>query len=175
MADRSAALRAAVAGSSDTAVRVPSCPVCSLADLVEHITQVHFFWAGVVAGPSEEPPTGRITGASADLLGRSAEATGALLAALRDAGPDRGPLGVVGQLGRADDLGRGGAAPSAGGCSAGLRTPGDRGRPEPLPGDVGPDGVGERAGLSFGTAGAWSGRPARIVPYATEGASWVVA
>jgi len=56
--DRSAALRKSVAGSPDPDVRVPSCPDWSLRDLVEHLTEVHRFWAAAVAaGPSEHPPT----------------------------------------------------------------------------------------------------------------------
>lgn len=77
--DRCAALRSSVAGAPDLEVRVPSCPDWSLRDLVEHLTQVHRFWAAaVVAGPSEQPPTvvpADDTPSAGLLLDRSAAAT----------------------------------------------------------------------------------------------------
>ncbi|MGW9047845.1 maleylpyruvate isomerase family mycothiol-dependent enzyme [Streptomyces lydicus] len=88
--DRSDALRSSVAGSPDLDVRVPSCPDWSLRDLVEHLTQVHRFWAAaVVAGPSEKPPTMAPADdtLSADPLAGSAAATQELIVALRTAGP----------------------------------------------------------------------------------------
>ncbi|MEV7471315.1 maleylpyruvate isomerase N-terminal domain-containing protein [Streptomyces kronopolitis] len=91
--DRSAALRSSIAGSPDLGVRVPSCPGWSLRDLVEHVTEVHRFWAAAVAaGPSERPPT--VAPAddtlSADILARSAAATEELIAALRGGAPAAG-------------------------------------------------------------------------------------
>ncbi|MFJ1649460.1 maleylpyruvate isomerase N-terminal domain-containing protein [Streptomyces sp. NPDC088258] len=83
------ALRNSVTGSPDLDVRVPSCPDRSLRDLVEHLADVQWFWAAIVAGPSEQPPTvARADDTlSADLLARSAAATQELIAALRAAGP----------------------------------------------------------------------------------------
>lgn len=175
--DRSAALRSSVAASPDLDVRVPSCPDWSLRDLVEHLTEVHRFWAAaVVAGPSEKPPT--VAPAddtlSADLLARSAAATQELIAALRAAGP-------------AVDCWTwwsGSDVPTTSGAvarhqvqeaavhafDAQLAT----GTPQPVPTAVALDGIAEFIGVSQGTAGPWPHNPARIGLHAAEGESWLV-
>jgi uncharacterized protein (TIGR03083 family) len=171
--DRSTALRAAVAGSSDTSVRIPSCPDWSLRELVEHITEVQFFWAtAVTAGPADGPPAESISPTASDLLGRAAEATDTLLSALRKAGPDRGcwtwwgdsdvPL-TAGAVARHQVQE---AAVHAYDAQDAV------GRPEPLPSVVGIDGVDEFARVVLGTSGAWPGKPVRIGLHAEEGASW---
>jgi uncharacterized protein (TIGR03083 family) len=92
VAERSAVLRSAAAGALEA--RVPGCPDWTGRDLVVHLGEVHRFWAATVAaGPSDEAvdddavaerePVG-------DLLDWSERSTETLLAALRDAGPDRG-------------------------------------------------------------------------------------
>jgi uncharacterized protein (TIGR03083 family) len=96
--ERSTAFRTAVASASGLEPPVPTCPEWTLFDLVEHLGQVHRFWATVVdAGPADAPPP---EAAAADLeaaprepealLAWSAESTRLLLDALRAAGPDRG-------------------------------------------------------------------------------------
>jgi uncharacterized protein (TIGR03083 family) len=96
--ERSTAFRAAVASASSLELPVPTCPEWTLFDLVQHLGQVHRFWAAVVeAGPADAPPA---EAAAADLtaaprepealLAWSAESTRLLLDALRAAGPDRG-------------------------------------------------------------------------------------
>lgn len=91
IADRSALLRSSVAGALDAPV--PGCPEWTGRDLVAHLGEVHRSWAAVVAAGSpgkppedddvpEREPTG-------DLLDWSERSTETLLAALRDAGPDR--------------------------------------------------------------------------------------
>jgi uncharacterized protein (TIGR03083 family) len=89
--NRSAAVRSSLAGALDE--RVPGCPDWTGRDLLAHLGEVQRFWAqAVVAGkpdvapedddvPDREP--------SGDLLDWSERSTGALLDALRDAGPDR--------------------------------------------------------------------------------------
>ncbi|MFL6129979.1 MAG: maleylpyruvate isomerase family mycothiol-dependent enzyme [Mycobacteriales bacterium] len=90
VAERSAALRSSVAGALDA--RIPGCPDWTGRDLVAHLGEVQRCWAAnVAAGPAEGPaddvkevePTG-------DLLDSSEQSTETLLAALREAGPDRG-------------------------------------------------------------------------------------
>jgi uncharacterized protein (TIGR03083 family) len=175
--DRSAALRSSVAGSPDLGVRVPSCPDWSLGDLVEHLTQVHRFWAAaVVAGPGEKPPdVGPADDAlSAGLLARSAAATQELITALRAAGPAAGCWTWWGDSG----------APMTSGAvarhqvqeaavhafDAQLAT----GTPRPIPAVAAIDGIAEFISVSHGTAGPWPHEPARIGLHAAEGESWLL-
>ena len=175
--DRAAALRSSVAGSSDLHVRVPSCPDWSLRDLVEHLTEVHRFWAAAVAaGPSEKRPA--VAPAddtySADLLARSAAATQELIAALRAAGPSVGCWTWWGDSGVPMTSGAVArhqvqeAAVHAFDAQLATRTP------QPVPTVVALDGIAEFIGVSHGTAGPWPHHPARIGLHAAEGESWLV-
>jgi uncharacterized protein (TIGR03083 family) len=175
--DRSAALRGSVAGSPDLDVRVPSCPDWSLCDLVEHLTQVHRFWAAaVVAGPSEKPPD--VPPAddtrSASLLARSAAATQELITALRAAGPAAGCWTWWGDSGVPMTSGAVArhqvqeAAVHA--FDAQLTT----GTPQPIPAVAAIDGIAEFISVSCGTAGPWPHEPARIGLHAAEGKSWLL-
>ncbi|MFC8722669.1 DinB family protein, partial [Kitasatospora sp. NPDC057198] len=90
--ERSAVLRKAVAEAPDPQVRVPSCPDWTLADLLDHLAGVHLFWAAAVsagAGFTPAPPELAEGLSLGEALARAEEATGALLAALREAGPER--------------------------------------------------------------------------------------
>ncbi|MGW3656843.1 maleylpyruvate isomerase family mycothiol-dependent enzyme [Streptomyces sp. NPDC005151] len=175
--DRAATLRSSVAGSPDLDVRVPSCPDWSLRDLVEHLTEVHRFWAAAVAaGPSEKPPTVAPSDdtSSAGLLARSATATQELIAALRAAGPAMGCWTWWGDS----------AVPMTSGAvarhqiqeaavhafDAQLATK----TPQPIPAVVALDGIAEFISVSHGTAGPWPHEPARIGLHAAEGKSWLV-
>ncbi|MFF8373212.1 maleylpyruvate isomerase family mycothiol-dependent enzyme [Streptomyces lydicus] len=175
--DRSDALRSSVAGSPDLDVRVPSCPDWSLRDLVEHLTQVHRFWAAAVfAGPSEKPPT--VAPAddtlSVDPLPGSAAATQELIVALRAAGPAAGcwtwwsdsevPM-TTGAVARHQVRE---AAVHA--FDAQLAA----GTPLPIPAVVALDGIAEFLGVGHGTAGPWPHKPVRIGLHAAEGESWLV-
>ncbi|MET7541471.1 maleylpyruvate isomerase family mycothiol-dependent enzyme [Streptomyces sp. NPDC005507] len=175
--DRSAALRSSVAGSPDLDVRVPSCPDWSLRDLVEHLIEVHRFWAAaVVAGPSEKPPT--VTPAddtlSADLLARSAAATEELIAALRAAGP---AVGCWTWWGNSDVPTTSGAVARHQVQEAAVHAFDAQlaaGTPRPVPAVVALDGIAEFIGVSHGTADPWPHEPARIGLHAAEGESWLV-
>ncbi|MFF2167635.1 maleylpyruvate isomerase family mycothiol-dependent enzyme [Streptomyces sp. NPDC058175] len=175
--DRSAALRSSVAGSPDLDVRVPSCPDWSLRDLVEHLTEVHRFWAAaVVAGPSEKPPT--VAPAddtlSADLLARSAAATQELIAALRAAGP---AVDCWTWWGDSDVPTTSGAVARHQVQEAAVHAFDAQlaaGTPQPVPEVVALDGIAEFIDISHGTAGPWPHNPARIGLHATEGESWLV-
>ena len=175
--ERSVALRESVAASSDRHVRVPSCPGWSLSDLVEHLTEVHRFWAAAVAaGPSERPPTlaPDDDALSADLLTRSFVATEALVAALRTAGPATAcwtwwsssdvPM-TSGAVARHQVQE---AAVHA--FDAQLAA----GAPQLVPVTVALDGIAEFIGISHGTAGPWPYAPARIGLHAAEGESWLL-
>ena len=160
--DRSTTLRSSVAGSPDLDVRVPSCPGWSLRDLVEHLSEVHRFWAAaVVAGPSEKPPAMAPADdtLSADLLARSAAATQELIAALRAAGP---AAGCWTWWGDSDVPTTSGAVArhqvqeaAVHAFDAQLAT----GTPQPVPAVVALDGIAEFIGISHGTAGSWPHEP----------------
>lgn len=179
--DRSAALRGSVAGCADLDVRVPSCPDWSLRDLVEHLVEVHRFWAAaVVAGPREKPPAVAPAVApaddplSADLLARSAAATEELIAALRTAGP---AAGCWTWWGDSDVPMTSGAVArhqvqeaAVHAFDAQLAT----GTVQPVPAVVALDGIAEFIGVSHGTAGPWPHEPARIGLHTTEGESWLL-
>jgi uncharacterized protein (TIGR03083 family) len=175
--DRSAALRSSVAGSPDLDVRVPSCPDWSLRDLVEHLTQVHRFWAAAVAaGPGEKPPTVAPADDAlpADPLARSAAATQELIAALRAAGPS---AGCWTWWGDSDVPMTSGAVArhqvqeaAVHAFDAQLAT----GVPRPVPTVAAIDGIAEFISVSHGTAGPWPHEPARIGLHATEGESWLL-
>lgn len=175
--DRSAALRGSVADAPDLDVRVPSCPDWSLRDLVRHLTDVHRFWAAAVAaGPSGQPPTLKAVAeaGSADPVGRSAAATGELIAALRAAGPASGCWTWWG----------GSEVPMTSGAVARHQVHEAAvhafdaqlagGTPQPVPAVVALDGVGAFIDVSHGTAGPWPHPPVRIGLHAVEGASWRV-
>ncbi len=80
----------------DPADRVPSCPDWSAADLAWHLTEVHAFWAAIVAqrladpGPAEAAAPPRPPGL-ASILTTYEQTTDALLAAL-EATPDDTPV-----------------------------------------------------------------------------------
>lgn len=175
--DRSAALRSSVAGSPDLDVRVPSCPDWSLRDLVEHLIEVHRFWAAaIVAGPSEKPPT--VAPAedtlSADLLARSAAATQELITALRAAGP---AVDCWTWWGDSDVPATSGAVARHQVQEAAVHAFDAQlaaGTPQPIPVVIALDGIAEFIGVSHGTAGPWPHNPARIGLHAAEGESWLV-
>lgn len=175
--DRSTALRSSVADSPDLDVRVPSCPGWSLRDLVEHLIEVHRFWAAVVAaGPSEKPPT--VAPAddtlSAGLLARSAAATQELIAALQAAGPAAGCWTWWGD----SDVPRTSGAVARHQVQEAAVHAFDAqlsiGTPHPIPAVVALDGIAEFIGVSHGTAGLWPHQPTRIGLHAAEGESWLI-
>lgn len=91
---RAVAFRAAVASASNLQAQVPTCPVWTLWDLVQHLGNGQRRWAATVAaGPADAPPTqtaAEVTQERDALLAWSAKSTQRLLGALRESGPDRG-------------------------------------------------------------------------------------
>ncbi|MEU7902531.1 maleylpyruvate isomerase family mycothiol-dependent enzyme [Actinoplanes sp. NPDC049118] len=178
IAERSAALRSAVAAAHDLEARVPGCPDWSLRDLVAHLGRVQRFWAaGVTAGPAAGPPPGSAVvdpRPAGDLLAWSAESTRLLLESLRAAGPDRDCWTWWG----ASD------APMTSGAVARHQVQEAAvhaydaqetvGKPEPIPADVAVDIVDELLVVTLGSLGAWPHRSARVALSATEGPTWTI-
>jgi uncharacterized protein (TIGR03083 family) len=172
---RSSALRSALAGALDE--RVPGCPDWTGRDLLAHLGEVQRGWAAIVTDgkPDAMPdwdavPEPKPTG---DLLDWSERSTGALLEALRAAGPDRpvwswwGPT-TAGRVARhqvqeagvhgwdaEDTVGRAGVL---------------------QPAELAADGVGEFLEVCVPTAGAWPHDPVTIGVTSTDvpGEEWRV-
>ncbi|KDN81121.1 maleylpyruvate isomerase N-terminal domain-containing protein [Kitasatospora cheerisanensis] len=175
--ERSAALRHAVATAPAPEATVPTCPDWRLPDLLAHLTVVHRFWtAAVIAGaefvPAPPEPDGELSAAEA--LARSAEATSALLAALREAGPDRPCWTWWQETGAPNDSGAIARHQVQESAVHAYDAQLAAGAPLPVPGAVALDGIDEFLTLSWGTAGAWPHPPARIRLHADEGPSWLV-
>lgn len=176
--DRSAALRAAAA-QAGLGARVPACPDWTVADLVAHVGQVQMFWAAVVAaGPATSPPGDDVIGdrePHGDLLTWSAEATGRLGAALRDAGPNR----ICWTWWEEFDV-----APNSSEAVArhqvqeaavhAFDAQQAGGHPLPLPAPVAADGVHEYITVELPTNGPWPYEPATVILEAGAGGSWVL-
>jgi uncharacterized protein (TIGR03083 family) len=81
-----------VLASTDPDTRCPTCPDWAAADLLWHLTEVHYFWAGVLGQrvlseaelPAVEDAKPARPATSADLVMLRAEATSALLRGLAD-------------------------------------------------------------------------------------------
>ncbi|MFF2078155.1 maleylpyruvate isomerase family mycothiol-dependent enzyme [Kitasatospora sp. NPDC058162] len=92
--ERSAAFRAAVAAAPSLDADVPSCPGWTLYDLANHLSEGDRFWAYIVlnTAPGDEWPSkdGLVAPREREaLITWLADSTEQLLAALREAGPDR--------------------------------------------------------------------------------------
>jgi uncharacterized protein (TIGR03083 family) len=176
--DRSAALRAAAAAAG-VAARVPGCPDWTVADLVAHLGDVQLFWAAdVAAGPASSPPDEPAIGdrePHGDLLQWSADATARLIAALREAGPDRmcwtwwEETGVMPNtaavVARHQVQEAGVHAFDAQQAS---------GHAEPLPRAVAADGVGEYLTVELPTNGPWPYDPGTIVLSTGPAGTWLI-
>ncbi|WP_307533487.1 maleylpyruvate isomerase family mycothiol-dependent enzyme [Streptomyces sp. V3I8] len=167
--DRSTALHEAAGMASGLGARVPSCPDWSLRDLIAHLTRVQHFWAAAVAaGPSEEPP------AVGEPPAELPAATGALVTALREAGPGSGCWtwwGASGEPMTAGAVARHQVHEAAvhafdAQLSAGV--------PQPVTAAVALDGIDEFIGVAHGTSGAWPHDPVRIGLHTSEGPAWLV-
>ena len=178
--ERAVAFRAAVASTTSLGTHVLTCPEWTQLDLVRHLGEVHRFWArAVAAGPAGDPPDDRATvGTSAAptereaLLAWSAESCERLLAALREAGPDRGCW----------TWWAGTQSPQTSAAVArhqlqeisvhtydALIT---AGTPHSLSDEIALDGVDEFLCTCCSGTAPWPHRPAAIDVHALEGASW---
>ena len=164
---RSGALRSALAGALDA--RVPGCPDWAARDLLAHLGRVQRNWAGIVmAGTPGRPPdrTGVPEATpSGDLLDWSERSTGALLDALRAAGPDRpvwswwGPT-TSGRVAR-HQVQEAGVH-----CWDAEETVGRAG--ELSPPELAADGVGEFLEVSVPTGDPWPHEPVTVGVLATD-------
>jgi uncharacterized protein (TIGR03083 family) len=174
VSDRSDALRAA-AGTADPEARVPGCPDWTAAELTRHLGGVQLFWAAAVAaGPASDPPEWVEQEPSSDLQAWSAAATAALVAALREAGPERGCWTWWASSG----------APMTAGAvarhqvqEAGVHAfdaEQTAGVARPLPAAVAADGVGEYLTVELPTNGPWPHDPAIVLLSAGAGGTWLI-
>ncbi|MFG1740775.1 maleylpyruvate isomerase N-terminal domain-containing protein [Micromonospora chalcea] len=177
--DRSAAFREAVAAAPDLDAPVPTCPGWTLFDLARHIGEGRRSWAATVAaGPEASgraapggPGAPRERTALRDWL---AESTEQLLAALRDAGPDRGCWTWWD------------TSQSPQNCGAVARHQLQEiavhtydaqltvGAPQPLPVEVALDGVEDFLFTCCATTVPWPYEPAVLDYHLTEGGWWRV-
>lgn len=179
--ERSTAFRTAVASASGLESPVPTCPEWTLFELVQHLGEVHRFWAAVVdAGPADAPPA---ESAPADLetaprepealLAWSADSTRLLLDALREAGPDRGCWTWWGES----------QSPQSSGAVARHQVQEAMvhtydaqiavgAAPEPLPDDAALDGVDEFLTTCCEGTDPWPHETGTIDFQATEGRAW---
>lgn len=174
--ERSAAFRAAVAAAPDLGQRVPTCPEWTLLDLVRHLGSVHRFWAATVAAgpadtplPEAAPDTPRERAA---LLAWSAESTGRLLDALREAGPDRG---CWTWWGTSQSPQTSGAVARHQVQEAAVHTYDAQlttGTGQPLPDEAALDGVDEFLSTCCAGTAPWPHEPAAVDLHADEGHSW---
>jgi uncharacterized protein (TIGR03083 family) len=172
--DRSAALRSA---ATDLTARVPGCPDWSVRDLVTHLAEVHIGWATVVAAgqPSAPPDFGQLDRSPGpDLLAWSADQTARLVAALREAGPDRPCWTWWAESG----------APMTSGAVArhqvqeatvhAFDAQEAAGQAQPLPAAAAADGVGEFVTVGLASMGPWPHQPATVLLAAAGGPAWAV-
>lgn len=178
IAERSAALRSAVATGCDLELRVPGCPDWSLRDLVVHLGRVQRFWsAAVAAGPADDPPLGAAVADPEphdDLVAWSAVSTRLLLESLRAAGPD---LDCWTWWGASEAPMTSGAIARHQVQEAAVHAYDAQetvGRPEPIPADVAVDIVDELLVVTLGSLGAWPHRSTRIALTAREGPTWTL-
>jgi uncharacterized protein (TIGR03083 family) len=176
--DRSTALRDAAAQAGFGA-QVPGCPDWTVADLVTHVGQVQMFWAAVVAaGPSATPPSDDVVGdrePSGDLLGWSAEATGRLSAALRDAGPNRICWTWWEEFDMAPNTSEAIARHQVQEAAVhAFDAQQASGHPLPLPAAAAADGVNEYITVELPTNGPWPYEPATVILEAGAGGSWLL-
>ncbi|MBQ1041191.1 maleylpyruvate isomerase N-terminal domain-containing protein [Micromonospora sp. C32] len=177
--DRSAAFRDAVAAAPDLDAPVPTCPEWTLFDLARHIGEGRRSWAATVAaGPEASgraapggPGAPRERTALRDWL---AESTEQLLAALREAGPDRGCWTWWD------------TSQSPQNCGAVARHQLQEiavhtydaqltvGAPQPLPVEVALDGVEDFLFTCCATTVAWPHEPAFLDYHLAEGGWWRV-
>lgn len=174
---RSAAMRDAVRGGELSAA-VPGCPDWSVADLVAHVGEVQRFWAAVVtAGPAQRPPgDDAVPGQepAGDLMAWSAESTAILLAALTEAGPQRG-CWTWWSASKAAETCRSVARHQVQEAAVhAFDAQEAAGVAKPLPLEVALDGVDEFLTVGLGSMGSWPHRPAQLTLSAHEGGAWLL-
>jgi uncharacterized protein (TIGR03083 family) len=176
--DRSFALREAAA-QAGLAAQVPGCPDWTVSDLVTHLGHVQLFWAAVVVvGPADAPPGDDVIGdrePHGDLLTWAADATGKLVRALEEAGPDRNCWTWWEEVAMAPNTSAAIARHQV--QEAGVHAFDAQqaaGHSLPLPADVAADGVNEYITVELPTNGPWPYEPATIILETGAGGSWLL-
>ena len=171
--DRGTAFRAALGSAPSLEAPVPSCPEWTLWDLALHLGRVQRYWAATVdAGPAAADPPESAAPTPSALLAWSAESTGRLLEALREAGPDRG---CHTWWGESESPETSGAVARHQVQEAMVHTYDaqlSQGAAQPLPVAAALDGVDEFLSTCCATTIVWPHQPAVIDFQATEGRSW---
>jgi len=174
--DRSTAFRKAVADAPSLDVQVPTCPEWTLSDLAWHIGEGRHAWAATVAaGPATAKATPDVPAMPEDreaLTGWLADATGQLLDALRQAGPDGECWTWWGDSQspeNAHSVARHQLQQFAVHTYDAQLTVGT---PQPLPVEIALDGVDEFLHTCVSTTSAWPHEPAIVDYHLTEGHSW---
>ncbi|WP_163506165.1 maleylpyruvate isomerase family mycothiol-dependent enzyme [Fodinicola acaciae] len=171
LADRSAALRAAV---TDETPAVPGCPAWTSGDLVAHLGAVQLFWAAAVDSDGERPSDEALGDREVrgQLLAWSEECTGRLLDALLAAEPDQpcwtwwtgsGAPETVAAVARHQVQE---AAVHAYDAQDAAK------RPEPIPAEIATDSIEEFIAVTLGSSGPWPHPPVRLALRATDGPAW---
>jgi uncharacterized protein (TIGR03083 family) len=176
--DRSAALREAAA-QAGLGAQVPGCPDWTVADLVEHLGQVHLFWAAVVTvGPADAPPPDDVIGdrePHGDLLTWSGDATGRLVTALQEAGPDRICWTWWEEASMAPNTSAAVARHQVQEAAVhAFDAQGAAGHALPLPPAAAADGVHEYITVELPTNGPWPYEPATVILETGPGGSWLL-
>jgi uncharacterized protein (TIGR03083 family) len=161
IAERSTVLRSAIAGALDAPV--PGCPEWTGRDLVAHVGEVQRSWAAVVAaGPADKPPAEEEIAEvepSGDLLDWSERGTEMLLAALREAGPDRGAWTWWGEPACTGAIARHQVQEAAVHAWDAEETVGRAGA---LPAEIAIDGVDEFLSVELAISGGWPHDPGSV-------------
>ena len=175
---RSTAFRTAVASAADLDVPVPTCPDWTMRDLAQHLGNGQRRWAGIVtAGPADGPPAAADDVAPPPRDGEALRAwlagsTEQLLTALRAAGPDRG---CWTWWGVSQSPCTSGAVARHQVQEAAVHTYDAQlslGAAQPLPAEVGLDGVGEFLDTCCAGPYAWPYEPCAVDYVASEGGAW---
>ncbi|MEV6355684.1 maleylpyruvate isomerase family mycothiol-dependent enzyme [Streptomyces hydrogenans] len=175
--ERSAAFRAAITAAPSLDADVPSCPGWKLYDLANHLSEGDRFWAHIVlnTAPGDERPSkdGRAAPREREaLVAWLADSTEQLLAALREAGPDRACWAWWEPL----------ASPHTVAAVARRRVPESlihtydaqlaSGAPQELPTTEALDAAEEFLATVCTVTTPWPGEPATMDYHTAEGRSW---
>lgn len=180
--ERSSVFRGVVQSAPDLGVQVPTCPEWTLLDLARHLGGAHRRWAAVVtAGPAGAAPAqssseiGKAAPAEREaLLEWLSASTDQLLAALREAGPDRGCWTWWGHTESPETTGAVGRHQVHEVAVHTYDAHVAVGAVLPVPAEIAVDGVEEFSLTCGTTTEAWPYEPALVDIHATEGPSWRV-
>jgi uncharacterized protein (TIGR03083 family) len=171
LADRSAALRAAV---TDESAAVPGCPEWTVGDLVAHLGAVQLFWAAAVDSGGERPSEEALGDREVrgQLLTWSQECTGRLLDALLSAEPDQPCWTWWSDSGQPETVGAVARHQVQEAAVHAYDAQDAAKRPAPIPVAIATDSIDEFVGVTLGSSGPWPHAPARLALRTTDGPGW---